>query len=191
MNNVPQLREVIDLGSGDKARQAQAANLLVIGFTEHWPDAWPDLQAAAQEVEESLEGGRISRIALDQEGQVIGWIGGMRQYGGSAWELHPLVVHPDCQGIGIGTVLVKDFEEQVRKAGATTIWLGTDDEDGMTSIGEQDLYPNVLAKVAAIRNLRGHPFEFYLRLGYSLVGVIPDANGPGKPDILMAKRVGK
>lgn len=39
-------------------------------------------------------------------------------------------------------------------------------------------------------SLRRHPYEFYLKLGYTVVGVIPDANGPGKPDILMATRLG-
>jgi aminoglycoside 6'-N-acetyltransferase I len=34
-----------------------------------------------------------------------------------------------------------------------------------------------------------HPAGFYLRMGFKVVGLIPDANGPGKPDILMAKRV--
>jgi aminoglycoside 6'-N-acetyltransferase I len=33
--------------------------------------------------------------------------------------------------------------------------------------------------------------EFYRKLGFVIVGVVPDANGPGKPDILMAKRVGR
>ncbi|MQC25305.1 MAG: N-acetyltransferase, partial [Chloroflexi bacterium] len=35
----------------------------------------------------------------------------------------------------------------------------------------------------------GHPFEFYQRCGFVLVGMLPDANGPGRPDIYMAKRV--
>jgi aminoglycoside 6'-N-acetyltransferase I len=41
-----------------------------------------------------------------------------------------------------------------------------------------------------IANLRDHSYEFYQKLGFVIVGVIPDANGFGKPDILMAKRVG-
>jgi len=41
-----------------------------------------------------------------------------------------------------------------------------------------------------MRTLRGHVFGFYQKLGYVVVGAIPDANGFGKPDILMAKRIG-
>jgi aminoglycoside 6'-N-acetyltransferase I len=29
---------------------------------------------------------------------------------------------------------------------------------------------------------------FWQRVGYTVVGVIPDAEGPGKPTILLAKR---
>ena len=52
-----------------------------------------------------------------------------------------------------------------------------------------DVFPGVLARVAAAEDRAGHPFAFYQRVGFEVVGVIPDANGPGKPDILMAKRV--
>jgi aminoglycoside 6'-N-acetyltransferase I len=43
--------------------------------------------------------------------------------------------------------------------------------------------------LAQIQSIRRHPFAFYRKLGYALVGVVPDANGSGKPDILMAKKV--
>jgi aminoglycoside 6'-N-acetyltransferase I len=70
-----------------------------------------------------------------------------------------------------------------------TLWLGTDDTDGRTSLAGQDLYADLWEQLRCIRNLADHPFSFYLRLGFSVVGVVPDANGFGRPDILMAKRV--
>jgi aminoglycoside 6'-N-acetyltransferase I len=59
----------------------------------------------------------------------------------------------------------------------------------MTTLSGADLYPDVLGHLANIKNLRGHPYEFYSRLGFSLIGAMPDANGWGKPDIYMAKRL--
>jgi aminoglycoside 6'-N-acetyltransferase I len=182
---------IIDLCADNEVAIRQAAGLLVESFKEHWPNAWPDMDAAMKEVRESFGAARISRVAVDESGTVLGWIGGISQYNGNAWELHPLVVRPDCRGKGIGRALVSDLEDRVRKRGSLTIWLGTDDEDGMTTLSDVDLYPNVLEHLAKIRNLRGHPYEFYQKLGFVIVGVMPDANGPGKPDIHMAKRVGK
>jgi aminoglycoside 6'-N-acetyltransferase I len=86
-------------------------------------------------------------------------------------------------------LLVQDLEDQVRQRGGATIYLGTDDEDGMTSLANIDLYPDVFQHIARIKNLKHHPYQFYQKLGYMIVGVIPDANGPGKPDIIMAKRI--
>ncbi|MBO1346732.1 MAG: hypothetical protein EBE86_004735 [Hormoscilla sp. GUM202] len=34
----------------------------------------------------------ISRVAVDEAGKIWGWIGGIPQYNGNLWELHPLVV---------------------------------------------------------------------------------------------------
>jgi aminoglycoside 6'-N-acetyltransferase I len=167
----------------------EAAALLIEGFKDDWPEAWPDLEAAMEEVRDSLEEGRISRVAIDREGVILGWIGGIPSYGGNVWELHPLVVRPEFQRMGIGRALIADLEARVRDRGGLTLWLGTDDETGMTTLSGVDLYPNVLEHLANIENLRGHPYEFYRRLGFSLVGAMPDANGLGKPDIYMAKRL--
>ena len=67
--------------------------------------------------------------------------------------------------------------------------LGTDDERGETSLADVELYPNPLDHLQKLENPGGHPYEFYQKVGYAVVGVIPDANGFGKPDIFMAKRI--
>lgn len=179
---------ICDLCSDAEAAVVQAAQLLVEGFREHWPNAWPTLEAALDEVRECLSAERICRVAMLEE-TVVGWIGGIPQYDGHVWELHPLVVRADARGCGIGRALVEDLEAQVAVRGGLTIYLGTDDEDDMTTLSGVDLYDDLWGRIAHIQNLKGHPYSFYARLGYSIVGVVPDANGPGKPDICMAKRV--
>jgi aminoglycoside 6'-N-acetyltransferase I len=181
--------QIRDLSSEDETTIREIARLLVEGFGEHWPDAWPTLESAVEEVRESFEEGRISRVAVDTGGLVLGWIGGQHFYD-RVWELHPLVVRADQQRKGVGRALVTDLEAQVRQRGGLTLMLGTNDDDHMTSLSGINLYPDVWRHIAHIQNLRGHPYEFYQKLGYAIIGVIPDADGIGKPDILMAKRVG-
>jgi aminoglycoside 6'-N-acetyltransferase I len=181
---------IIALPPDDDKTIQQVATLLVESFKEHWPHAWPDSDTALREVRESFGAGRMSRVALNETGEVLGWIGGISQYGGNVWELHPLVVHPEHRGTGIGRALVADLEQCVGERGGLTLWVGTDDEDQMTTLAGVELYPNLIAHLANVRNLREHPYEFYQKLGFVMVGIMPDANGRGKPDIYMAKRVG-
>ena len=92
---------------------------------------------------------------------------------------------------GVGRALVHDLERLVESRGALTLWLGSDDEHDETSAGGVDLYADVPGAIRDLKKLRGeHPAEFYLRLGFRVIGVLPDANGRGKPDIFFAKRVG-
>lgn len=178
---------ILDL---DPSLVESAAQLLVAGFRADWPEAWPTLERALEEVREclSIEGG-IVRAFVDEDGALLGWIGGRSEYDGHVWELHPLVVDPQHQGRGIGRALVQDFEAQVASRGGCTIMLGSDDENNLTNLGGVDVYPDVWRHIAGLKNLRRHPFEFYQKLGFVVIGIIPDANGYGKPDILMAKRV--
>jgi aminoglycoside 6'-N-acetyltransferase I len=181
--------QITDLDTNNELIITQIAQMLVDAFREHWPDAWPTLEDAIKEVRESFELDRITRVAIDDQGNALGWIGGISQYDGNVWELHPLVVRPDLQGKGIGRALVADLENQVRERGGLTLILGSDDQDNMTTLSDVDLYSNLPERIANIRNLRRHPYEFYQKLGFVIVGVVPDANGLGKPDIIMAKRL--
>ena len=180
--------KIIRIRKLDRSILRQAAEFLVSGFRELSPKAWPDLKSASREVRVCLAPDRICFGMVDK-GVLFGWIGGIRKYGGHAWELHPLVVKGDQRLKGIGSSLVKALENEVRKRGGVTVFLGTDDETGRTTLANKDLYPDLCREISRIRNLRGHPFEFYLKNGYKITGVIPDANGPGKPDIFMAKRI--
>ncbi len=180
---------IVAVAPSDHALIAQMAEVLVEAFAEHSPDSWPDVPAALEEISDALAPGKVCLAALDDAGAVLGWIGGQHEYS-QVWELHPLAVRPSNQQQGVGRALVTELEVRVHKLGCLTLRLGTDDEDEQTSISGIDLYPNPLEHLETIVNRRRHPFEFYQRCGYVVIGVIPDANGFGKPDILMAKRLG-
>lgn len=180
---------IIELSSADPAILEQAAEVLFVAFKKHWPLSWPDMNSAREELRKGLETGKIALAAMDEEGSLLGWIGAIEQYAGHTWELHPLAVHPSAQDKGIGSALVRALEERVGQRGGETIYLGTDDEDNMTSLSNRDLYSDLTGCLVEVHNLKHHPFGFYQRLGYTITGVIPDANGIGKPDIFMTKRL--
>ncbi len=163
------------------------ARILVDAFARDWPAEWPDLASGREEVREVCAQG-FARVAV-VDGELVGWIGALRQYRGRVYELHPLAVAPARQGRGIGRALVGDLEAQVRARGGLTILLGTDDAQDTTSLFGVDLYDDVPRHLATLAPKRRHPFTFYRALGYTVCGCVPDANGIGKPNIQMAKRV--
>ena len=181
---------IVDVTADSIQLIEDAAALLLDAFRGRTAD-WNDLDATRQEVVTSLEPGKISRVALDVDGRVIGWIGGIPIYRGNVWELHPLVVEASHRRKGIGRALVEDLERLVAVRGGLTLWLGSDDENDETSVSGVDLYQDPAAAIRDLKKLRGeHPHEFYTRLGFRVMGVLPDANGRGKPDIFFAKRIG-
>lgn len=161
----------------------QGAELL----RECFPQAYGG-ELGEEEMAQCLEEGRIALMA-EEAGQLVGFVGAISQYGVTAWELHPLAVTASCRGKGIGTALVDRLEQVCAARGCITLYLGTDDEFGQTTLSQGDLFDDTFRKIESIQNLGGHPYEFYQKRGFQIVGVLPDANGPGKPDIWMAKRV--
>jgi aminoglycoside 6'-N-acetyltransferase I len=181
---------IIDLKADAEELIAQAAQLLLDAFRNRTED-WQDLESARQEVLASLAPDRVSRVLLQNSGHVLGWIGAIPAYGGRVWELHPIVVAASHRRQGIGRALVQDLERVIASRGALTLWLGSDDENDETSVSGIDLYVDVPGAIRDFKKLGGqHPCEFYLRLGFCVTGVLPDANGRGKPDIFFAKRLG-
>ncbi len=179
---------IIALEAVPAPQREEAAALLLNAFA-HAPWAWPDLPAAREEVATFLGNpDRLGFAALDGR-RLAGWIGGIR-HSRFTWELHPLVVDPSLQRLGYGTALVDALEGAARDAGVGTIWLGTDDDVGGTNLFGRDLYPDVLEHLMDLAPAAGHPYTFYLSRGYTVVGVLPDAGGFGRPDIVMAKRIG-
>ncbi len=122
--------QIIDLTAENARAVEQIAELLREEFGDTGSNAWRTREAARAEVTESLEPGRISRFAVAESGDALGWVAGIPQYDGNVWELHPLVVRRAWRRGGIGRRLVSDFEAQVAARGGRTVLLGTDDENG-------------------------------------------------------------
>jgi aminoglycoside 6'-N-acetyltransferase I len=180
---------IVELSGVGKRNLERAAKLLVEEFKVIAPNAWPEREVAREEVEEALRPDRLALAALDPAGRLEGWIGSIPSHGGGAWEIHPLVVSSKAQGGGVGTMLMREIEFRAAQAGVRTLWVGADDEGGLTTLSGVDLYHNLIDHLERMEKQRPHPAGFYMELGFKVVGVLPDANGPGRPDIFLAKRV--
>lgn len=154
-------------------------------LADTWPHSYSHLDAQKQ-VRLLYASDRILFAAFAGK-QLVGLIGAIPQYGNTGWELHPLAVAEDYRSRGIGSRLVEALEAAILSHGGIMVYLGTDDDRDQTSLSGVDLFRDPFGEVDHIVNLRRHPYAFYQKLGYRIVGVLPDANGVGKPDIFMAK----
>ena len=72
--------KITDLVPDDTDAVHQAAALLVEAFCEHWPNAWPDMDSAPEEVREAFGAGRVNCVAWMTMAE--SWAGQAAQYGG-------------------------------------------------------------------------------------------------------------
>ena len=169
----------------NKTQITQAAQIL----TDSIPIGWPTLQDALAEIKALLVPGN-TLLAAVEDGVVLGWGGILPAYNGNVFEILPLAVRSDRRRQGIGRAIVTALEDEARKKGGLTIHAGADDErdDGETSFANVDLYDDLPGKIRDF-SPGTHQSAFYMKLGYKIIGVMPDANGIGKPDIFLGKRL--
>ncbi|MBC8069640.1 MAG: GNAT family N-acetyltransferase [Deltaproteobacteria bacterium] len=180
---------IVPIAAKDERGIDEVAGLLVRSFRVVSPTWVPTIDLARDVVVEALAPGYINRALLSGD-RIVGWIGARHDYG-SVWELHPLVVDEAVRGGGIGRTLVDEITRLVEAEGALTLVLGTSDEAGLTNLAGRDLFRDPLAALQSIEAARVHPLGFWLKVGFAVVGVVPDAEGLGKPTIMLAKPVGR
>jgi aminoglycoside 6'-N-acetyltransferase I len=177
-----------DLDAGDEQLLEHLAVLTHAAGARHAPRWLPTLDHAREEVEDATAPERITRVAFASDGEAVGWVSCWHDYG-QVWELHPLLVAPAHHGRGIGSALVADIERIVASRGAGVLVVGTSDETNATSLGGVDLYRDPIAALANLTAAPEHAVGFWRRIGFALVGVTPDAEGPGMPTLHLAKRL--
>lgn len=180
--------EIVDFGALPRATRAEAAGILRQALA-HLPSAYNAPGEAEAEVAlRCADNDWLGYAAFEGE-RLVGWIGAIRTYS-HGWEIHPLVVAPDRQRRGIGSALMAALEERACREGVLTLFLGSDDDYGGTNLFGRDLWPDVVSHIAATEaTARGHALTFYRRHGYEIVGLLPDVNGGGRPDIMLAKQL--
>ena len=179
---------LIDLRELTPDARERLAQLTLPAAREHAPPWLPDLDAAREQVADALAPGKLARVLLDPAGDPVGWIAIEHAWEG-VWELHPLIVAIEHQRRGHGRRLVREAERLAAAAGGLTMTLSTTDSVGATSLSGVDLYDDPLGRLARIEVHRPHAVEFWRRVGYRIVGVVPDAEGIGVPSICLARRL--
>ena len=176
----------------DKSEETIKQAIKLLTDTFPLSGMWPTLneETAIETVNDCISDGSIC-LGIKLHDILIGWLG-IRPLYDRTWELHPMLISHDFQGKGYGKILLYEAERIASEQGIIGIFAGSDDETGKTSLSGQDINgENIFDVIKGIKNLENHPYEFYIKCGYSIIGIIPNANGHRKPDILLWKDISK
>ena len=168
----------------------QAKKILLETFPK--ANMWPSINEknAKKTVNDCINDGNIC-IGIKIDDKLIGWVG-LRPMYDKTWELHPIAIKPEFQRKGYGKILLHELEKMARNKGIIGIVAGSDDETNKTSLSDNEITEeNLFKEIIYIKNYQNHPYEFYKKCGYIIVGIIPNANGFKKPDIWLWKDIRK
>jgi aminoglycoside 6'-N-acetyltransferase I len=163
----------------------QAAALLVESFNN--PRGWPTSTMAREEVSRVIGEG-FARAAIDGA-TLLGWVGGLPStrarlgaapHRGAAKDLAARHWTRAGRGLRVRGGPSRRAHGHPRHGRRL----------GYTSLAGVDLYADVPRYVPSLHDLgHDHPFLFFRKVGFVVTGVMPDANGRGRPDIYMSKPV--
>ena len=86
-------------------------------------------------------------------------------------------------------MLVEDAARIAKDGGALTLFAGTSDEVGTTNLFGADIYENPADSIRNLEATGRSPFKFWENTGFTVVGLMPDEEGVGKPGIHLARRL--
>ena len=178
-----------DLHQASEETLQQAGRMLTEVFSPLGSDEWRTEAQGLEEVHACCDPSYVC-LGIWEQDELAGWGGARPMYHRVTWELHPLVITRHLQGRGLGEKLLYSIEQEVLRLGGQGIVLGTDDENGRTNLNELNpaLQPLELL-LPRLENPGNHPYSFYQRQGYRIVGIIPNTTGSGIHDILMWKAI--
>ena len=178
---------IVELDSPDTRTVEQLAQITFDAFRESSPQWLPTMETARRQVLAVVETNQIGKVLVDQDRTPMGWIGLIP--GARVWEIHPIAIAVEHQYKGYGQLLVEDAAAMATNAGALTLFASTSDEVGTTNLFGQNLYDNPALALANLQATGRTPYKFWESAGFTVVGVLPDAEGKGKPSIHLAREL--
>lgn len=143
-----------------------------------------------KEIINCLGDGKIVLAAVIDE-HLVGFIGAIPLYANTGWELYPLLVSKAYHFQGIATLLIEKLEKEVANRGGHTLFLGIESVDAIDVFNNAVLEEADVFKKESIKDLSKHPYEFYKKLGYTVISLDPEASILGKNRLWLAKRLAK
>lgn len=150
---------------------------------------WQDEEETVRAVSEWF-GQRRAHVTAYDDGSLVGYATAAPMDGFDIWRMDWMAVAPEYRGRGLGVAVLRRLEQHAHSEGARTFLTSVGDDGAMasTSLWGKNLFePDVLHHLGQLQELRPYALGFYRHAGYSVVGVLPDANGPGMPEILLAR----
>lgn len=128
----------------------------------------PEVAVAVELVDDRLTKGAASDyqfLFVDEGDATLGYaIFGFNSMTRSGWDLYWIAVDPQCQGTGVGRLLLGEVELRARAAGCTHLWVDTAGRDSYTPTR-----------------------AFYLAMGYKIAAQLEDFYAPGDAKIVFVK----